>query len=43
MTTTPKPENFIGADVNYGRRVAEGLGIAIDPSMMPKSPQAVEA
>ena len=28
--------HFFRADVNYGRRVAEGLGIAIDPAMMAK-------
>ncbi|WP_268743996.1 catalase-related domain-containing protein [Chlorogloeopsis fritschii] len=33
--------HFFRADVNYGRRVAEGLGIAIDPSMLPKSAEAV--
>lgn len=27
----------IYADVNYGGRVSEGLGIAIDPAMMPNS------
>jgi catalase len=35
--------HFFRADVNYGRRVAEGLGIAIDPSMMPTSAQPVRA
>ncbi|WP_258003810.1 hypothetical protein [Fischerella thermalis] len=29
--------------INYGRRVAEGLGIVIDPSMMPKSAQPIRA
>lgn len=33
--------HFFRADVNYGRRVAEGLGIKIDPSMMPMSAQPV--
>jgi len=35
--------HFFRADVSYGRRVAEGLGIAIDPSMIPTSGQAVGA
>ncbi|MGM3309347.1 catalase [Anabaena sp. WFMT] len=29
--------HFFRADVNYGRRVAEGLGIVIDPAMIPIS------
>ncbi len=33
--------HFFRADVSYGRRVAEGLGISIDPSMLPATPQAV--
>lgn len=35
--------HFFRADVNYGRRVAEGLGIAIDPSLIPTSAQPVKA
>lgn len=35
--------HFFRADVNYGRRVAEGLGIAIDPSLIPTSAQPVGA
>ncbi|GAA6621296.1 hypothetical protein NUACC26_071160 [Scytonema sp. NUACC26] len=35
--------HFFRADINYGRRVAEGLGIAIDPSMMSASAQPVNA
>jgi len=31
--------HFFRADVKYGLRVAEGLGIEIDPSMMPMSHQ----
>ena len=33
--------HFFRADPNYGRLVAEGLGIAIDPSMMPAATQSV--
>lgn len=33
--------HFFRADVNYGRRVAEGLGIKIDPSMIPTSAQPI--
>ncbi len=33
--------HFFQADTKYGLRVAEGLGISIDPSMMPASAQAV--
>ncbi len=33
--------HFFRADVNYGRRVAEKLGIKIDPSMMPLLQTAV--
>ncbi len=33
--------HFFRADVNYGRRVAQALGIEIDPSMMPASQQPV--
>ncbi len=29
--------HFFRADVNYGRRIAEGLGIAIDPAMIPSA------
>ncbi|MUG98073.1 hypothetical protein F7734_39515 [Scytonema sp. UIC 10036] len=35
--------HFFRADMNYGRRVAEGLGITIDPSMMLASAQPVNA
>ncbi|KAF3884781.1 MULTISPECIES: catalase-related domain-containing protein [Nostocales] len=35
--------HFFRADINYGRRVAEGLGIEIDASMMPASAQTVNA
>ncbi|OUL20126.1 hypothetical protein BV378_30460 [Nostoc sp. RF31YmG] len=34
---------FFRADVNYGRPVAQGLGIVIDPSMIPTSAQPVRA
>ncbi len=33
--------HFFRADPNYGRQVAQGLGIAIDPSMMPAAAQPV--
>ena len=33
--------HFFRADPNYGSQVAEGLGIAIDPSMMPAAGQPV--
>jgi catalase len=33
--------HFFRADPNYGRQVAEGLGIAINPSMMPAATQPV--
>ncbi|MCC5625151.1 hypothetical protein LC574_29295 [Nostoc sp. CHAB 5715] len=33
--------HFFRADVSYGRRVAEGLGISIDPSLLPVIAQAV--
>ena len=33
--------HFFRADPNYGSLVAEGLGIAIDPSMMPPATQPV--
>ena len=33
--------HFFRADINYGRGVAEGLGIKIDPSMMPLLQTAV--
>jgi catalase len=33
--------HFFRADPNYGSLVAEGLGIAIDPSMMPAATQPV--
>ncbi|MFB2769028.1 catalase [Pelatocladus sp. BLCC-F211] len=35
--------HFFRADVNYGRRVAEGLGITIDPAMIPTSAQLIGA
>ncbi|MBC6434780.1 catalase, partial [Nostoc sp. HG1] len=33
--------HFFRADISYGRRVAEGLGISIDPSLLPVIAQAV--
>ncbi|WP_017316322.1 catalase [Mastigocladopsis repens] len=33
--------HFFQADISYGRRVAEGLGISIDPSMLRVTAQAV--
>lgn len=33
--------HFFRADVNYGRQVAAGMGITIDPSMIPTSAQPV--
>jgi len=35
--------HFFRADVNYGRGVAEGLGITIDPAMIPTSAQLIGA
>ena len=33
--------HFFRADISYGRRVAEGLGISIDPAMLSTTVQAV--
>ncbi|MBR8832566.1 MAG: catalase [Stigonema ocellatum SAG 48.90 = DSM 106950] len=33
--------HFFRADVSYGRSVAEGLGISIDPAMLSATPEAV--
>jgi len=33
--------HFFRADVQYGLRVAQGLGIEIDPAMMPAAQQPV--
>jgi catalase len=33
--------HFFRADVKYGMQIAQGLGIAIDPAMIPASAQPV--